>query len=114
MDNILILNEIKKHYNFKSDSDFAKFLGISTTRLGNWRSRNTFDYELVSTKCEDIDANWLFSGKGNMVKDLKSISNVLEPNVEYEKNIDYKEKYFEVLEKYYQLNEEIRKLKDNK
>lgn len=69
MNNSLILNQIKSHYGFKTDTDFAKFLGIKQNTLSNWHTRNTMDYQLVITKCEDIDANWLLTYKGNMLKD---------------------------------------------
>ncbi|WP_185114105.1 MULTISPECIES: S24 family peptidase [unclassified Chryseobacterium] len=68
MDNTLILNEIKSYYNLKSDSDFAKFLDIKPQTLSNWKSRNSIDYSVISTKCVEIDANWLLTGKGNMLK----------------------------------------------
>ena len=68
MNKSLILNEIKLHYNIKSDTDFAKFLGIKPQVLSNWKSRNSIDYDLIYTKCLDIDANWLLTGKGNMLK----------------------------------------------
>ena len=43
----LILNKIKLHYGFKSDAQFARFLGIKPNSLANWYSRNSIDYELV-------------------------------------------------------------------
>lgn len=87
MDKDLILNEIKKHYKFNSDVDFANFLGIKTTRLSNWRKRNTLDYELISTICEDINANWLITGKGSMLKgssteSIESIKSIKKDNQE--------------------------------
>lgn len=63
-----ILNELKLHYNFKTNSQFADFLGISPQGLSSWYSRNTIDYDLVYSKCVDIDANWLLTGEGNMLK----------------------------------------------
>lgn len=68
IDNSLILNKIKSHYGIKSDAIFASFLGIKPNTLSNWRNRNTIDYTLLITKCEDIDANWLLTGKGEMLK----------------------------------------------
>ncbi|ROH98375.1 helix-turn-helix transcriptional regulator [Chryseobacterium sp. G0240] len=68
MDKSLILNLIKLHYKFKTDSDFAKFLDISPQMLANWKTRNTIDYDLIYTKCVDIDANWLLTGKGDMIR----------------------------------------------
>jgi hypothetical protein len=36
IDKGLILSEIKLHYNFKVDADFARFLGISPQTLYSW------------------------------------------------------------------------------
>lgn len=68
MDKSLILKEIKKYYNFKTDGEFADFLGIKQNTLSNWASRNSIDYDRIITKCEEIDANWLLTGKGSMLK----------------------------------------------
>lgn len=67
-DNSLILRDIKLYYRLKTDAEFARFLGIKPNSLANWYSRNTMDYEKVISKCEDIDANWLLTGKGTMLK----------------------------------------------
>lgn len=67
VDKTLILNEIKTHYGFKSDAEFARFLGIKPNTLSNWYTRSTFDYEILVTKCEDVNTEWLF-GKGDMLK----------------------------------------------
>lgn len=69
MDKSLIINDIKKHYNFEKDSDFAKFLGISSQVLSNWKSRNTYDAEHIYTKCLEINPEWLLTGKGEMLKE---------------------------------------------
>ena len=68
MDKSLILKNIKEHFFFKKDVDFAKFLGISSQTLSNWYSRNTFDAQLIYTKCENINSEWLLTGKGEMLK----------------------------------------------
>lgn len=68
MDKSLILKEIKKYYNFKTDGEFADFLGIKQNTLSNWASRNSIDYDRIISKCKDIDANWLLTGKGEMLK----------------------------------------------
>ena len=68
MDKSLILRDIKKYLGFKKDSDFAEFLGIKQNTLSNWKTRNTIDYDLIISKCEKIDANWLLTGKGSMLK----------------------------------------------
>ena len=64
----LILNEIKSYYNFVSDSEFAKFLGIKPQTLSSWHTRNTFDIELLYSKCENINAEYLLTGIGDIEK----------------------------------------------
>jgi len=54
-DKILILNAIKEFYNFRFDKDFAKFLGIGQTALSSWYSRNAINWEIIFTKCVDIN-----------------------------------------------------------
>lgn len=62
----LIINKLAKHYKFNKMSEFANFLGIATTTLSSWKSRNSIDYDLVYSKCVGINANWLLTGKGEM------------------------------------------------
>ncbi|WP_233901633.1 helix-turn-helix domain-containing protein, partial [Tenacibaculum piscium] len=83
IDKSLILNKIKKHKNFKTNKDFAEFLGVKTTTLSMWHKRNTMDIELLFNKCEYIDANWLLTGEGEMLKQEQPKQEV--------SNIDYKE-----------------------
>jgi len=62
-----MLDRIKEHYNFKKDSAFAEFLGIKPQVLSNWKSRNSFDAELVYSKCPEINPSWLLCGKEPMI-----------------------------------------------
>jgi len=64
----LILNEIKSHYDLKSDAEFARFLGIKPQTVSSWYTRNTFDLELLYAKCVNIDANYLLTGSGEMFR----------------------------------------------
>ncbi|MEJ5143969.1 helix-turn-helix domain-containing protein [Sphingobacterium sp. MYb388] len=75
-DKSLILNEIKLHYGFKNDAEFARFLGIKPNSLANWYSRNTFNYETLFTKCDDIRAEWFFTGEGSMLKAEKTSTSI--------------------------------------
>ena len=68
MDKSLIINQIKLHLGIKTDSEFAEFLGVKQPTISTWRKRNTIDYDLIITKCNDIDANWLLTGEGEMLK----------------------------------------------
>ena len=68
MDKTLILNKIKTYLKIEKNTDFAEFLEIKPTTLAMWYKRNTFDIELLYKKCEFIDANWLLTGQGEMLK----------------------------------------------
>ena len=68
MDKSKIIKEIKLHLGFKNDTELADFLGIKQNTLSTWKSRNTMDYDLVISKCDFIDANWLLTGEGEMLK----------------------------------------------
>ena len=66
----LILKELKNHYNFKKDVDFARFLNITPQMLSNWDSRGSFDYNILYTKCVDVSADWILSkGQGQMLRE---------------------------------------------
>jgi len=84
-DKSLILNEIKKYYNIDSDAEFARYLGIKPQTLNSWRVRNTLDYDLVSSKCVDINMDWIIRGTGNMItpSQKKNSSQVQEPSPTY-------------------------------
>ena len=68
MDTGLIIKELKKHLNLQTDTDLANFLGVSQPTISSWRSRNSLDEKLIITKCNDINPNWLLTGKGDMLK----------------------------------------------
>jgi phage repressor protein C with HTH and peptisase S24 domain len=63
-----IINELKKHYGVKKDTDFAHFLGIAPTTLSSWKSRDTMDYDLVCAKCVEINGDFILTGKQPMLK----------------------------------------------
>lgn len=72
-----MLDAIKSHLNMSKNADFARFLGISSQAVSNWYTRNTFDAELLYTKCDFINPAWLLTGKGSMLKDdLDSIKSI--------------------------------------
>ncbi|UGU17343.1 helix-turn-helix domain containing protein [Sinomicrobium kalidii] len=73
MDRSLMLDQIKHHYRFKRDVDLARHLGIKPQALSNWRKRNSFDAELIYTKCDELNSSWLLNGEGPMLrKDLET------------------------------------------
>lgn len=82
-----MLNQLQNHYNLAKDIDFAKLLGITSQVLSNWRKRNTFDAELIYTKCENINPKWLLTGEGDMFS-KDSTNNVHEPGTIYKLKTD--------------------------
>jgi hypothetical protein len=79
-DKNLIINELKSYYGLSSDSDFAKFLGIGATTLSSWRARNTVDYDLLYSKCVEVNANWFFDTNEPMLTAEGSKDVVTEQN----------------------------------
>ena len=78
VDKSLILKKIKSALGYEKDVEFANFLGISPQTLASWYSRNTYDFEILYAKCINIDANFLFTGKGAMFLKKDSIENFSE------------------------------------
>ncbi|MBS7334226.1 MAG: helix-turn-helix domain-containing protein [Weeksellaceae bacterium] len=75
LDKRLILNTIKELYNFSSDTEFAKFLGIKPQTLSSWYSRNTFDIELLYAKCVLVSGEFLLTGDISLLK--RNMQNLL-------------------------------------
>lgn len=63
---ISVIERLLIYFNVKTQRELAEQLGVSVTTLSNWKSRNTIDYELLFTKCENINFDWLFMGRGEM------------------------------------------------
>ncbi len=62
-DMILALIE---HYSNGNKAQFASRLGITPQGLSTWIKRNTFDAELIFSKCEGLSAQWLLTGEGEL------------------------------------------------
>ena len=69
IDKSLIISRFKEVNNFNTDAELADFLGISKSTLSNWYKRNSIDYDLLFSKCEHIDMNWLLTGEGFRLRD---------------------------------------------
>lgn len=63
-----ILSKIKDYYGFKKDIELANFLGISPQALYNWKKRNSYDLQLIYSKCPEINPEWLLAGTGAILK----------------------------------------------
>lgn len=55
-----------KHYADGNKSRFASMLGVTPQAISAWEKRNTFDIELIYSKCEYLNATWLLTGTGEM------------------------------------------------
>ena len=61
------LEAIIKHYSDGKPSVFAKLIGVAPSTISSWLSRDTFDYDLLFAKCENISSEWLLTGRGEMI-----------------------------------------------
>lgn len=55
-----------EHYSNGNKAQFASRLGITPQGLSTWIKRNTFDAELIFSKCEGLSAQWLLTGEGEL------------------------------------------------
>lgn len=97
-----MLDEIKAFYDFPTDADFAKHLGITPQVLSNWRNRNSFDAELLYKKCPDLNPSWLLCGEVPMVNPQNKYDSMIkEGRSPYilRKKINYLEREIKVLSK---------------
>lgn len=99
MDKAIMLDRIKEHYSFKTEVDFAKFLGITPQAYSNWKSRNSFDAELLYNKFPEINPSWLLCGKEPMITESKVELQVNEAKSPYilRKKLTYLEDEIKVL-----------------
>lgn len=63
MDKNIIFNRLKQIKGMESDAQLADFLGVTAATLSNWRRRNSLDYDVLLSKCEDVDLNYLLFGE---------------------------------------------------
>ena len=64
-----MLEQLINYYSNGNKSLFAKKLGVKPQTINSWIKRNTFDYELIYANCENVSADWLLSGEGEMLKE---------------------------------------------
>ena len=115
-DKVKILNAISVFYGFKRKAEFARFLNIPQTTLSSWYSRNTFDIDVISEKCTDIDLNRLF--RHGVAQKIKEDNPMDEPGNGYQNNNFWERliaqrdaKNMELAEQIGVLKEQIRQLK---
>lgn len=62
------LQALIDYYHGGNKTQFAKHIGVSPQCISSWLARNTFDLEVIYSKCEGISPEWLISGEGEMLK----------------------------------------------
>lgn len=62
------VNALISYYSDGNKTTFATKLGLKPQSISNWIARNTFDADLIYSKCENISAEWLLTGEGEMLK----------------------------------------------
>jgi len=63
-----MIEALVSQYTNGNKSKFASILGVTPQTINTWISRNTFDIELLFTKCDGISAEWLLTGEGSIIK----------------------------------------------
>jgi len=80
-DTNLIINKIKFYLGIETDTQFAEYLGTTQSNIATWRKRNTINYDLIIAKCPNIDANWLITSKGEMLRKISIKENSINVNL---------------------------------
>lgn len=62
-----MLESLINYYTDGNKARFAAMLGVKAQNISAWITRNTFDAELIYSKCSGVSADWLLSGKGEML-----------------------------------------------
>lgn len=70
-------------YSNGNQAQFAAKLGIPAQNVSAWIKRSTFNAELIYEKCEGVSADWLLSGRGEMLKGLCDVD-ASQPNSDKE------------------------------
>lgn len=68
MDKKFMLEQLVNYYTGGNKTRFASMLGVKPQTINTWLGRNTFDAELIYSKCEGVSGDWLLSNDGNMLK----------------------------------------------
>lgn len=80
------LLQLINYYSNGNKTAFAKKLGISPQTINSWIIRNSYNVDLIYSKCNEVSSDWLLTGNGNMLRDDKPATDVQKP-VEGNSNI---------------------------
>jgi len=70
-----MLESLINYYTDGNKAQFAAMLGIKAQNISAWIARNTFDAELIYSKCSGVSADWLLSGEGEMLSEQHIVDN---------------------------------------
>lgn len=87
------LLQLISHFSSGNKSEFARMIGVSPQAINTWISRNTFDIDIVYSKCINVSPEWLLTGKGNMLKG-ENTDKLSSPIVSY--NSEVGQPYYDV------------------
>lgn len=73
VDKNALLDRIKTVYALRGNKELADFLGVSKSTVSNWYARNTVDYDVVFSRCEQSDILFLLSGLSSAIKSETAI-----------------------------------------
>ena len=69
-----ILESLINYYTDGNKAQFAAKLGVKPQTINTWIGRNSFDVELVYSKCKGVSGDWLLSGgEGEMLRTASAI-----------------------------------------
>lgn len=72
-DKNIIIQRLKQYYGLSTNVALADKLGVAQNTISGWIKRNSIDYDLIFSKCEDVDFNWLLSGATTIHKQYRSV-----------------------------------------
>ena len=62
------LEALINYYSDGNKSMFGRLIGLQPSSITNWIRRDTLDFELIYSKCADLNPHWLLTGEGEMLK----------------------------------------------
>lgn len=69
------LEALIDYYSEGNKSMFGRLIGLQPSSITNWIRRDTLDFELIYSKCADLNPHWLLTGEGEMLKSTVHQSN---------------------------------------
>ncbi len=78
-----ILHRVKDAYKLRTDTELAEFLGVQQSTVATWKRRESYNLELIISKCNEMNLNWLLHGEMPIWKNDVKSQIVSEPTSDY-------------------------------